>query len=394
MPSRLLILSLCVLFLPSPSAAQEAVVIAEQERLQKELQVLAGRAAWDGVERIYNQLLILESKGALVTYAEHMIGAQAAQQRGDVSNTRTRLEAALVQWQTETASNWLTDINNNFGQVTITLPSRSRSRATLQAQEMPFESERRFAIDFAQRELTSESSFEGYLPVGVYQIGVHTFTVTTAQAAIVKIEQLDVDSASAQTESSPRTTPLVSGRLRLGLGYTKLGPPSAGIHPVSFGGTSPRAGLGMRLNMGERAGLGLELGWMGVFSEPGQLSLGYGVLTGELVLPLGSGLNLGVGPMFAVGSGEVSGLDPVALEAYCEGLPENSCLGPASIIAESGSVTGGIQAVGPALTAALPIFSTKAMAGSCGLLLSMLSDSSRWYPSAQIAVQIATRGGK
>ena len=40
---------------------------------------------------------------------------------------------------------------------------------------------------------------------------------------------------------------------------------------------------------------------MGVYSEPGQLSLGYGVLTGELVLPIGAGINVGVGIRVGVG---------------------------------------------------------------------------------------------
>ena len=392
MPSRLLILSILVLCLPSPAAAQEAVVVAEQERLQKELQVLAGREAWDGVERIYHQLLVLEAQGAQVTYAEHMIGAQAAQQRGDVASTMERLDAALVQWDTELARNWLADINNNFGQITITMPQRSRTERTLQSQEMPFEPERRFAIGFAQRQLESEARFEGYLPVGVYEIGSRTFSVTAGQVARVSLEQ-DAESASG-SGGARRTMPLVSARLRLGLGYAKMGPPSAGIQPASFGGPSPRAGLGMRLNLGERGGLGLEVGWMGVYSEPGQLSLGYGVLTGELVLPIGAGINVGAGPMFAVGSGQVTGLDVQALTAYCEGLPENSCVGLELTAAENGRVMGGIQAAGPAITASLPIFSAGGLTGSSGLVFSMLSDSSRWYPSAQIAVQISTGGGK
>jgi len=87
-PARLLVLSLCSLLLASTAVAQDEAMLAEQERLQKELQALVAREAWYGVERVYQHLIEMESDGMRVTYAEHMLGARAAQQRGDVVSTR------------------------------------------------------------------------------------------------------------------------------------------------------------------------------------------------------------------------------------------------------------------------------------------------------------------
>jgi hypothetical protein len=390
-PLNLLTVSLLGLLLASTARAQDEATIAEQERLQKELQALVAREAWEGVERVYQQLIDLERSGVMVTYAEHILGAQAAQQRGDVVATRARLEAALAQWSTDLARNWLADINGNFGQVTITLPQRGRTAVPIEADEPPFEPERRFAIEFAQKQLDADRRFEGYLPVGSYHVGGQAFTVSPGRRALVQVEQVAHPTAEPPP---PREGGLVSGRLRLGAGYARAGTPDAGIQPASFGGMSPRVGLGMGLHFSERVGLGLEAGWTGAFSEPGRLNLGYGLLTAEATLPGERPVTIGLGPMFGAGGGSVVGLDAEALAAYCAGRTDNTCSGLSLAGESSSEVKGSIRAAGPALSAGLPLFSGDTLDGSGLLMLSALSDGSRWYPVGQVAVQLAIGGGR
>ena len=390
MPSNVLLLCLFGVLWAAPAAAQDAAVIAEQERLQKELQTLISREAWDGVERVYQQLIELESSGVMVTYAEHMLGAQAAQQRGEVIATRMRLEAALAQWSTELARNWLADINANFGQVTITLPMRSRTAVAISVDDMPFEQERRLAIDFAQQQLDSNRRFEGYLPIGSYHIGEQSFMVASGRRILVDGSQSTPAQADAAASGAGR---LVSGRIRAGLGYARAGTPSAGIQPASFGGMSPRAGLGLGIHPSETIGIGLEVGWTGAFSSPGMLNLGYGMLTLEGSLPTGERpITIGAGPMFGAGFGSATGLDAEALAAYCEGRTAVICSGLSQGGEESSSVTGSIQAAGPGLTASVPLFSGGAVGGSGIMMAAALSDGSRWYPVAQLGIQLSIGG--
>ncbi|MFT5684920.1 MAG: hypothetical protein ACI8RZ_005865 [Myxococcota bacterium] len=402
-PSKLLALSILGFLLTSPAMAQDEAAVAEQERLQKELQTLVSREAWEGVERVYQQLIELESSGVMVTYAEHILGAQAAQQRGDVVSTRRRLEEALAQWSTDLARNWLADINANFGQVTITLPQRTRAPVPIDADDMPFEPERRFAIEFAQQRLDADRSFEGYLPIGSYHIGEQAFTVASGRRAQVQVTQIThpepvtvvepEEPEKPEEPKEPREGSLVSGKLRLGIGYARAGSPSAGIQPASFGGMSPRVGLGMGIHPSKTIGIGLEVGWTGAFSEPGRLNLGYGMLTAEATLPTGERpTTIGLGPMFAVGIGSASGLDAEALSAYCEGRTDNACDGLSLAAENTGTVTGDIRAVGPALTASAPLFSGGSLEGGGVLMVSALSDTSRWYPVAQVGLQLSIGG--
>lgn len=404
-PARILLPALLLCSLPA--LAQDEVLLAEQERLQKELQTLVAREAWEGVERTYRQLLDLEAQGIAVTYAEHMLGAQAAQQRGDVVATRQRLEAALEQWSTELARNWLADINASFGQVSISVPARNKLEYTLQIEESPFEPERRFAIEFAQTTLNEERGFEGYLPTGSYTIGEQTFSVAPGRRAVVEVgagqrptgpavaeeteEPEEVEEPEVKPPREPREGGVVSGRLRLGVGYGRAGTPSAGIQPASFGGASPRLGLGAGIAASEVLGIGLEAGWMGAFSSPDRLNMVYGSAALEVYL---DDITIGLGPMLAGGRGEITGLDAEAVAAYCAEQTDNSC-GGLELGQEAGTaLSGSIRAVGPALSGGYTVLESGALQGDAMLLLTALSDGSRWYPMAQVGVQMAVGGAR
>ncbi len=108
---------LCVLLLlasPAASAGKTPEVIAEARRLTGESEELAQKGAWGGVERTYLQLVALDRKGAKLTHDAHVLGAHAAQNRGDPLTTYERPKAAIdVEMKLETLA-WKADIEATY----------------------------------------------------------------------------------------------------------------------------------------------------------------------------------------------------------------------------------------------------------------------------------------
>jgi hypothetical protein len=68
--------------------------LAEADRLREDLELMAARAVWDGVERAYLALMALEARGVVLTVEDHRQGAQAAITRGEIAAARERLVRA------------------------------------------------------------------------------------------------------------------------------------------------------------------------------------------------------------------------------------------------------------------------------------------------------------
>jgi hypothetical protein len=237
-----------------PSFAQdiEPAIVAEVARLQSEMQRLASRETWGGVEGLYHRLLDLESEGVELTYAEHMLGAQAARALGNVAATRSRLLRALALWETSLARNWLTEIDQRYGTVSVRVPNRQRESYTLAISQMPFQSDQRFAVDFARDTILEDAVFEGYIPIGQYTLGEIEFTVTADQP--VELELSGRRRAGGRTQPAdevaaapaPAPAPLnpppssargFSGHLRFAAGLGSVGAArSAGVEPLPFQG--------------------------------------------------------------------------------------------------------------------------------------------------------------
>ena len=395
-----------------PALAQEdaeipPAVLAEQDRLQNEMQKLASREAWEGVEALYKRLQALESEGAELTYAEHLLGAQAARSLGDVASTRQRLGWALEQWDTELARDWLDDIDRNYGRVSLRIPSRQKGAVTLDIATMPFEADRRYAIEHAQEALDETGVFEGFLPKGTYNLGERQFVVVSGgTSATVNLD--GGGRASPEPEPEPDASAEVeppleeedpppsgglgwSARLRLGGGAGVVGAPRrAGVEPIGFSGFSPGAALGVGLVSGDRYRL---LGEAGVWSaSQGTESLQ--MFSGGLMLGAKLGpMWLEAGPVYAAGSGEMIGLDQAALDTYCAEDPAAECdFYSRERIAEV-ETAGTVRAGGAALGAAVLL----AEAGPVGFLLGgdvgLLSDGARSLSWARLSLSVQLSGG-
>jgi hypothetical protein len=145
---------------------------AEHDRVADEMDRLAQRQIWAGVERKYREL---ERLGIPLTEKEHLQGAYAARELGDVYAVYQRLKKAAQLNGTKETVNWLWDIDNHYGQVELlSVPARS---TVLEPTEMPFDPNQRRAVETAISVSKDDGVFVGMLPRGEYTFGGQRFSV-------------------------------------------------------------------------------------------------------------------------------------------------------------------------------------------------------------------------
>lgn len=164
-----------------PALAADEVAAAEHDRIAGEMERLAERKIWAGVERKYGEL---EELDAPMTLDDLLIGAHAARELGDVAAAYKRLKAAAKIKGTKEIVDWLWDIDNNYGHVDlVAVPARS---AELTAVQMPFDPNQRRAVDAAIKRSKQDGAFRGLLPAGAYSFAGQKFEVVPGIS--VKIE--------------------------------------------------------------------------------------------------------------------------------------------------------------------------------------------------------------
>lgn len=192
---------------PPPVARSEAD--AERYRLEQELDRLAQRSTWPGVERVYGALLMLQVP--LGTHV-HFVAAQAAEARGDMLESWVRLEralrekGALDQPVTEGFSVLKTlpesvdesvdpgaaarlafdALRSRYGRVEIVV-EKGRVPALIRTSEKPFSATEREAIQRGQKLLVDDLRYAGLLPVGRYMIDGEFFEVKAGESHAVTV---------------------------------------------------------------------------------------------------------------------------------------------------------------------------------------------------------------
>jgi len=145
---------------------------AEYVRLSQEMEKLATRNAWPGVEKMY---LDLVATGETPSFADYLIGAHAARALGDVKAARERLLGAnTVQNGDQEVIDWLWDIDSNYGPVFL---AGDLGKASLDCANMPFDPNQAQAIAFAKTQIDATGVFDGYLPQGDYVFAKHDVQV-------------------------------------------------------------------------------------------------------------------------------------------------------------------------------------------------------------------------
>ena len=123
------LLVLASLFAMSTPAHAGDVEAAEHRQISEEMERLASRNAWSGVERNFKQLLELQEAGEVITYDEWNLGAQAARALGDMGSCRDRLAQAVKLEGKEEDIAWLEQIDKSYGPVTLRSVDKPLQRA-------------------------------------------------------------------------------------------------------------------------------------------------------------------------------------------------------------------------------------------------------------------------
>ncbi|MFK7927012.1 MAG: chalcone isomerase family protein [Myxococcota bacterium] len=158
---------LCLLAAPAMAAD---VSSGEVMRLEQAMASLAQRSAWSGVERRYQEMLLL---GAPLSRDTLILAAAAAREQGDVLHYLSRLVDAQALEETEDAQSQIDDILTTFGRAQL----HGNPGTALTIETMPFRTDAARAVTIAQEQLAAVGRFDGFLPAGSYTFGKTRFKV-------------------------------------------------------------------------------------------------------------------------------------------------------------------------------------------------------------------------
>ncbi|MCA9489034.1 MAG: hypothetical protein KC621_03910 [Myxococcales bacterium] len=147
--------------------AQKSARAAEVIRLRDEMERLAARGVWVGVERAYEQM---ERSEVELRSADHVLAAQAAMTLGDVGSARERIEHALAVVADDHLAGWRDEIDARFVHVQLEGPDLELVRGMTRPDALA-------AYRFAQTELARTGVFDGMLSYGVYEVGGRTLVL-------------------------------------------------------------------------------------------------------------------------------------------------------------------------------------------------------------------------
>jgi hypothetical protein len=170
------------LFLSTGSASAVDVGAAEHVRLSGDIEQLASRQLWTGVEKKFAEL---EKLGIEMSYDDLLHGAQAARALGNAQNAYDRLKVAARIKGTREVVDWLYTIDANYGQV-ILLATPPRG-VTLEATEVPFDPDQRICVEASSERVKKEGGFSGLLPRGTYTFAGQQFTVEPGIALRIEV---------------------------------------------------------------------------------------------------------------------------------------------------------------------------------------------------------------
>lgn len=177
-----LISTILALLLSVGTAAAADVHAAEHIRLSGDIEQLASRQLWTGVEKKYAEL---EKLGVEMSYDDLLHGAQAARALGNAQAAYDRLKVAARIKGTREVVDWLYAIDANYGQVALlATPPRG---VLLEVTEVPFDPDQRICVEATAERVKKEGGFTGLLPRGTYAFAGQQFTVEPGIALRIEV---------------------------------------------------------------------------------------------------------------------------------------------------------------------------------------------------------------
>ncbi len=166
---------LALLALAGPAHAGKAEQRAEINRLLQEIDKLAEKNAWSGVERAYLKLVSLDRRSEKMDHDVHLLGATAAQARGDSWAVYQRLERAQRVESREQTLVWLATLKATNTRVKLEVSPLVRGELPLETIDAITDPTQVTVLQAAQAALNEKRYFEGLLPMGRYRFGDKRF---------------------------------------------------------------------------------------------------------------------------------------------------------------------------------------------------------------------------
>lgn len=362
-----------LLFLTLTAAAQsDEAREAEHVRLSETMRRLAGRNAWEGVDRSYRQL---DGLALDLTYDDHYIAAQAAWALGDAGSTQLRLERALTIKADEGVQQWLGEIHHSYTAVQLS------GSAVLTIAEVPFAADQRAALAYAEALLAEDSLFIGMLPNGRYTFGAHVFELLPGSPTVI------IGKSPGRTRRGELSVGPILPAASLGIALTRAGAP-AGIvlQPAAFSGPGLRLGLGPEVSLGGALGAKAEVGYHGLLTADSQLHLGYAWLAATWSI-VEDGLVLSAGPEVSMGRAKTLGLERTVYEDYCTVRPDDLHCGWVDLAAlDDMALAAWVRTAGFTAGVSRHVRTMGGVRSGVSLLGGLQTDSHRWYPWAELAL--------
>ena len=216
-------------------AAATSEADAERVRLSEDMARMAKRGNWRAVDKKYRQIAALRKVD--IPFEDHMMGAQASFNLGDIASTRQRIVLALDVQENEEALQWLEGIDAAFVSIDISIDNSYDGDRELKMAELPFMPEEQDAYNRAKRILADKGQFAGMLPVGEYSIGETAFLIAAGEEP----EPVRIRNPGAGVSVGPR--------IDLGTAFAQAGEAQAdsGLNAAEFGGVGTRVGVGGQL---------------------------------------------------------------------------------------------------------------------------------------------------
>lgn len=383
----------------APAFAGE-VERAEHTRISEEMRKLAQRNAWTAVEAQYQKLEALEAKGEVLTYQENKLGAEAARSIGNITGCRNRLVKASKLDPKPEILDWLSEIDKSYGPIKVTFDPDFSGERTLIPTEPPFAPDQRAAIGWVATYIV-DHDFDGILPAGEYTIsGVKVNVVVGGQPAVAKVERLKTDKKRLFhfAYAGPRAE-LGVAFLFPGDSFSGVVTDSASLQPESFGGAGGRLGVGLELGASENFGVIAQVGYHNLFGAPtiedgapenyvvsaNQVHMGYGWLAASIRL---DDLWIAAGPLWGIGVGTVTGLDPACVSSQACADPDGQVFSDTRY-ADYQQLSGTIMAGGGAASVSYAFADIGPLRGAVTVEGGAQTDLVRLYPWAQAAFTVA-----
>lgn len=158
---------------PSLASQEGSVELSEYHRLHDEMDRLATKRAWTGVERTWRALV---ETGVEPTDDDRIIAAHAALARGDLDAARERLLVVAGRSENREVIDTLFRIDNDYGRVTLA------GSYELVQETKPFLPEAEAASARATAHVAETGTFEGFLPPGRYRFGYDVIEVVAGES--------------------------------------------------------------------------------------------------------------------------------------------------------------------------------------------------------------------